>query len=169
MSDSPARDVLLGDIAAIFAELEMNEAARDAHLLVVATGRTKLVRWSALINLLELASKDGMRDIFDNYARELTTAPLSSWLRSNFLLFYGQGLDRFGSVDLAEEVLQSAATFAESHQFHQIAFAAQDALASVRTNARKDARRAAPSWVPEEVAGVARSISELRKAAEAAA
>jgi hypothetical protein len=84
-------------------------------------------------------------------------------------LFYGQGLERFGSIDLAEEVLQEAATFAESHQFHQVAFTAQGALGNTRTAARDAVRRAAPSWVPEEVAGVARSISKLRKDAEAAA
>jgi tetratricopeptide (TPR) repeat protein len=169
MGDTAARDVLLQDIGAIFMELGMNDAARDAHLVVVATGRTKFVRWLALINLLELASIDNMRVVFDNYARELTAAPLSPWLRANFLVSHGQGLERFGSIDMAEEVLQESISYAEAHQFHQVAFTAQDALSKVRCAARDAVRRAAPTWVPEEVADVARAISALRESTKSPA
>ena len=53
------RDEVLEDIAAMFVQLGMHDAARDAHLVLSATAQTKFVRWSATLNLMELASLDG--------------------------------------------------------------------------------------------------------------
>lgn len=164
------RDFVLEDIAAIFTELGMRDSARDAHLIVAATAQSKLVRWTATVNLLELASVDAMEDAFDLYARELASAPTGPWVRAHFLLFLGEGQHRLGRVDAAAETLREAATFSEHNQFHEIAFKAQSALAAVRSAPRAgSAFNAAPAWVPDDVASVVRAISELRKTTEAAA
>jgi tetratricopeptide (TPR) repeat protein len=164
------RDFILEDIAVLFSELGLRESARDAHLILTATGQSKLVRWTATLNLMELASIDGLPDAFDSYARELSRAPMGPWIRSHYLLFLGEGLSRFGRQDAAIEALQEAQTFAESNQIHQIAFKAQDALAEVRS-ARGTLPNFTPppAWLPDEVGTVVRAISELRKAALAAA
>lgn len=164
-----ARDGVLEDIAAIFSEVGMREAARDAHLVLAATARSQMIRWTATVNLLELASKDGMEASFDAYTRELSAAPLTPWPRAHFLLFLGEGLHRFGRLEGAEEILRDAVSFAEGNQFHQISFSAQTALAAVRSAPRVvEPYQPTETWVAEDVAGVARAISELRKAAVAA-
>jgi tetratricopeptide (TPR) repeat protein len=164
------RDFVLEDIASIFTDLGMRDAARDAHLILTATAETKLVRWTATVNLLELASLDGMEDAFDSYASQLDSAQTGPWVRAHFLLFLGEGLHRLGRVAQAEQTLEDAVVFSETNQFHEIAFKAQSALSAVRSAPRATTPFAVPpTWVPDEVASVARAMSELRKTANAAA
>ena len=162
------KDVVLEDVAAIFTELGLHDAARDALLVLTATAQTKFVRWSATLNLMELASLDGMEDAFDGYARELARTPLGPWLRSHYLLFLGEGFNRFGRQETAIQALEEAVGFAESNQIHQIAFKAQDAMAAVRSTPRALPNfTAPPTWVPDDIATVVRAISDLRQATTA--
>jgi hypothetical protein len=163
------RDLVLEDIAGLFTELGLHDSARDAHMILAATAQTKFVRWTATLNLMELAGLDGMEDAFDAYAKELADAPLGFWVRSHYLLFLGEGLVRFGRLEAAEQALREAAAFAQANQVHQVVFKSQDVLAGVRSTPRPAGPFAAPaSWIPEEVAPVVATISELRKAALAA-
>jgi hypothetical protein len=147
----------------------MYDTARDAHLIIANTAQTKMTRWSATLNLMELASFEGQEAVFDSYARELAHEPLNPWVRSHYLLFLGEGFARFGRYDSAEEALREASTFAEANQIHQIAFKAQSALENVRATPRGTPTFTPPTgWVPEEVDEVIRGISDLRKAAVAA-
>jgi tetratricopeptide (TPR) repeat protein len=160
------KDRILGDIAAMFTELGMRDAARDAHLILASTAQSKLVRWSATLNLMELAGLDGMEEQFDAYARELSRAPLGVWVRSHYFLFLGEGFQRFGRQEAAIQAFEEAISFAEANQVHHIAFKAQDALAGVRSAPRNaPAFTPPPAWVPDDVETVVRAISELRKAA----
>jgi tetratricopeptide (TPR) repeat protein len=164
------KDQILEDIASMFTSLGMHEPARDAHLVLAATAQRKLVVWSATLNLMELASFDGMEDAFNSYARELAQAPLGPWVRSHYLLFLGEGFSRFGRQQEAVDVLEEAISFAESNQIHQVAFKAQAALAAARSipPSTRAPFVAPASWVPEEVETVVRAISDLRKTAMAA-
>jgi tetratricopeptide (TPR) repeat protein len=163
------RDFVLEDIAAMFTQLGMHDPARDAHLVLAATAQSKSLRWSATVNLMELASLDGMVEAFDTYARELAHAPMGAWLRSHYLLFLGEGFHRFVREEAAIEALEEAVGFAEANQIHHIAFKAQDALVAIRSAPRTlPAFTAPPAWVPDDVGTVVRAISELRKAAVAA-
>ncbi|HKH00427.1 MAG TPA: hypothetical protein VKB08_06875 [Bradyrhizobium sp.] len=170
LTSRPAdRDLLLEDIAVIFSELGLRDSARDAHMILTATAQTKLVRWTATLNLMELASLDGMEEAFESYAKELASAPLGFWVRSHYLLFLGEGMARFGRVDAAEDILHEAISFAEANQVHQVAFQAQTALGAVRSTPRPAGPFVAPAaWTLEDVAPVIASISELRKATVAA-
>jgi tetratricopeptide (TPR) repeat protein len=164
------RDVVLEDIATLFTQLGMHDPARDAHLVLTATAQTKFVRWLATVNLMELASLDGMEQAFDTYARELSRAPMGAWIRSHYLLFLGEGHSRFGRQDAAIEALEEAVRFAESNQIQEIAFKAQDALVEVRSTPRVQPNfTPAPAWMPDDIGTVVRAISELRKASVAAA
>jgi tetratricopeptide (TPR) repeat protein len=168
-SSSYEKDLVLGDIAAMFTQLGMHEPARDAHLVLAATAQAKFVRWSATLNLMELASLDDMPEAFDAYARELARAPLGPWVRSHYLLFLGEGMHRFGRTDAAMEALQEAVQFAELNQIHQVSFKAQDALVQLRS-VPSSVRSfiAPPTWIPENVGTVVRAMSTLRTAALAA-
>jgi tetratricopeptide (TPR) repeat protein len=163
-----ARDFVLEDIAGMFTELALFDAAREAHLLLVATAQSKVVRWSATLNLMELASLEGMESAFDHYAVELARTPLGPWLRSHFLLFLGEGFYRFGRGDAAINALEEAVRFAQSNQIHQTAFKAESALVAARSAPKATPQFVAPpAWVPDDVGDVVRTISELRKAAVA--
>ncbi len=163
------KDQVLEDIGAMFTELGMYDAARDAHLILASTAQTKLVKWSATLNLMELASLEGKEEAFDGYARELAREPLNAWVRSHYLLFLGEGFARFGRYEAAEDALREASTFADANEIHQIAFKAQSVLGNVRSTARVGSTfTAPPTWVPEDVGTVIRGISDLRKAAVAA-
>jgi len=160
--------MVLEDIGAMFTSLGMHDPARDAHLILASTAQTKFVRWSATLNLMELAGMDGQEEVFDGYARELAREPLNPWVRSHYLLFLGEGFARFGRFEAAEDALREASTFADANQIYQLAFKAQSALEKVRSTPRATpAFTPPPAWVPEEVNTVVRAISDLRKAAEA--
>ena len=163
------RDSVLEDIAAMFTELGLRDSARDTHLILTATAQNRIIRATATINLMELASLDGMPEAFHAYARELSATPLSPWLRAHYLLFLGEGMERLGRLDSAEEALGEAISFADANQIHQVSFRAQSALSALRSSAPAKKPVLPPAWVPEEVKNVARAISELRKTAVAAA
>jgi tetratricopeptide (TPR) repeat protein len=171
LTTSPAEhDAVLEDIGAMFTELGLHDAARDSHLILVSTAQSKMVRATAMINLMELAGVDGMIEAFDSYARELANARLSPWLRAHYLLFLGEGMSRLGRRDASEDALKEAILFAEANQIHQVSFKAQSALSTVRASARPSKPFApTPQWVPDQVSSVVRAMSELRKTAVAAA
>jgi len=162
-------DRILADLAAGFSELGMIEAARDSNMLLTATAQTRWVRWQATINLMELAGQDGMEEAFDSYASELRNAPMGPWLKSHYLLFLGQGLERFARFDAATEVLAEAVEYASANQIHAVMFRADDALVAVRSSKRTRAHTVVFDNVPQGVLAAAHSISELRKAASAPA
>jgi tetratricopeptide (TPR) repeat protein len=163
------RDRVLADLAAGFSEIGMRDAARDAHLLLTATAQTQWVRWQAAVNLLELASQDGMEEAFDDYAAQLRRAPLGPLLRSYFLLFLGEGLERFGRCEAAEQALTEAVDYATANQIFAVSFKAEEAFAAVRSRSARIAAVPVFDQVPQEVLAAAHAISELRKAALAPA
>jgi tetratricopeptide (TPR) repeat protein len=166
LTSSPAaRDSVLEDLGVAFYEIGMRDAARDAHLILASTSQLKWVRSQALINLMELAGIDGMREAFDGYAAQLRKASLDSWLKSHFLLFLGEGLARFERYDAAEQAIDEAIAFASSNQIHAVAFRAEASLTEVRARARKAAPTPTFDPLPPEVLAAAHSIAELRKVA----
>jgi tetratricopeptide (TPR) repeat protein len=166
LTKSPgARDAVLEDIAVAFSELGMRDAARDSHLILVSTAQAKWVRWQATINLMELASIEGMESAFDTYAADLRLAPMGPWLKSYFLLFLGEGQERFGRFESAREALEEAVDFSAANQIHPVTFRAESALVALRSSNRAKAPAPVFHDVPEDILAAAHSISELRKVA----
>jgi tetratricopeptide (TPR) repeat protein len=164
-----AKDLVLADVAAGLSELGLLEAARDANLILAATSQNQWVRWQATINLMELASREGMEKTFDDYASELRHSALSPAHKAYFLLFLGEGLGRFGRDEAAKEVLAEAIAFASANQLNQIAFEADRALASVKAASTQPTKVAAPmTSASHELAFVLEGLSQLREAAFAA-
>src|SRR5688572_19942515 len=141
------RDLVLADIAACLSSLGMRDAARDAHMILVATAQAKRARWQATINLLELAGQDGMNEQVDAYASELRRAPMGPWLQAHFLLILGESLGRLERFDEAQEILTQAEEFASANQIHRVAFHAATAISELTSKARRAARVAEP-FVP---------------------
>jgi tetratricopeptide (TPR) repeat protein len=162
------RDALLGDMGTIFADIGMREAARDAHLIVSATSQSEWVVAQAQINLMELAALDGMETAFDEYARLLSASTLDVRHRAYFLLYLGQGQQRFGQLDAAARSLEAAGSFAATNGIHQVAFEAEKALsvlASEWATWPKVSQSAQSPDVPESTLRIARELTQMRELA----
>lgn len=168
-SNPTARDSIMSDIAAAFAELGMRQPARDAHMVISLTSRYQWVRWQAGINLMELAALDGMQGAFDSYARDLRNAALDPRLRSYFLLYFGEGAIAFGRVEEGIRSLEECREFASRNKINQVAHDAVQALERTRLDVGKRAvLEAQVEFVPPGLAGVAEAIGHLRESAIAA-
>jgi len=166
LTKAPAvRDAVLEDIAVAFSGLGMHDAARDAHLLLTMTAQAKFVRWQAAINLMEMASMEGMEAAFDTYARDMRREPMGPWLKSYFLLFLGEGLERFGRIDAARAALEEAVVFSAANQIHAVTFKAESDLVALRSAVRTKPAPPIFSEPSEHVLSAAHAISELRRAA----
>lgn len=166
MTDLTARDGVLSDIAAAFGGMGMNEPARDGYLIVAATAQSQWVRWQATLNLMELAALDDREADFDEYARELASAPLDPRLRAHYYIYLGTGQQRFGKYDEAVASITEGLSVAERNQLHQLAHEATVALAALRSHAASNrALIAPPTEAPLFLRKIASELSDLRVAA----
>lgn len=135
---SPAqrdRDRSLNNIATAFRYLGLSDVARDAYLVLAATAVEQYVRWSAEVNLMELAAYDGIELRFDKYRRDLESADLTPLLRVTYLLHVGRGYGALGNPDLGIPYLERAVEMATRHQYNQLLFEAEGALADAKRHA----------------------------------
>lgn len=130
-SDPNNRDRLLADVAASFYMLGARSAARDAYLVLEATGREQYQRFVATINLMEIASVDGSSTLFERYKRSLLQADLPVNLRAQLQLHIGEGHARLGDRQAAERALLAARGIASEFQFNQVLFAVEERLANL--------------------------------------
>jgi tetratricopeptide (TPR) repeat protein len=162
------RDGLLEDMAASFAELGMRDAARDAHLIVSATSQSSQLVSVATLNLMELAALDGMEQSFDGYAAQLAQRTLDVRVRAYYLLYLGQGQQKFGRLDAAINSLEAARQFARANDINQVVFEADKSLS---TAAKEWATWPAPSadeanrFVSPSTSNIARELTQMRELA----
>jgi tetratricopeptide (TPR) repeat protein len=161
------RDRVLSDIATMFVTLGVRSVARDAFLVIAATAQEQAVRWTATINLMEIASVDGQEGAFEMYRRELDAAPLPPWQRAELLLHAGEGHARFGRTDEAGDSLRRAAALAEEYGFNRTLFAAEASLARLAAPPASASGRQAPLGAepPEDLGDVVRAVTAMRVAA----
>ena len=157
--DLSNRDRLLADIAGSFYMLGARSAARDAYLILEATGREQYQRWVAAINLMEIASVDGSATLFERYKRSLLQADLPVNLKAQFQLHLGEGYARLGNLPGAQTAFDQARSIAKEYKFNQLLFAVEERLANL------DQLRipAADAPVPEHLVDVANKVHELRR------
>lgn len=163
LTNPASRDRALSDIASAFAELGVWSAARDAHLVLAATAQEQYSRWTATLNLLELAVLDRREPVFEQYRRELTDATLPPVLEVDYHLYVGEGYRIFGNLDAARAALTLALHIATAHKLNQRAFRAEEALRSLDSPSHASVLPA--EFVPESVRHVAEAIEHLRDAA----
>jgi tetratricopeptide (TPR) repeat protein len=124
------RDRVMIDMASGFLELGLRSAARDAYLIVSVTAQEQWSRWLASINLMELASVEACEPLFQQYRRDLGSAPLPTPLRAGFLLTAGRGLHMLGHSEEGTALLREAVELSASAGINDILFQAEEALAS---------------------------------------
>jgi len=157
--DALARDRILGDIAAAFAELGHLGAARDAHLIVAATTQEEWLRHQTYVNLMEIAIREGHEPSFHNYRRALATADLQPYMRTYYHLYAGQGYRAFGHPANAAAEFEEAMSIAGAHNLNQLQMMAEAELA------RMDSQDITPvrgEW-PNDLWEIASAIEEMRE------
>jgi tetratricopeptide (TPR) repeat protein len=161
-SHSPSeKDRILGDIAAIFIDLGVYSAARDAYLVLSATAQEQYVRWGAMLNLMEIAFRTGAETQFEHARRMLLGQTLPPLMRTYFELNQGEGYQRLGNAEKARAHLTRALELAHEFELHELVFDAETALANLGTAApRPDVGRPV-SLDLEEVAEEIRKMREL--------
>jgi tetratricopeptide (TPR) repeat protein len=157
------RERILNDLATAFSALGVTSAARDAFMLIAATAREQYLRWTATINLMELAADEGVRLQFERHRQQLAGAALPPLLQVQFELHVGRGYQSMGEWELARSWLARAAGTATSHSFNKLLFEAEDALAK---NTRHEMRVPAVAFeVSSDVGQIAKEIRALRELA----
>ncbi len=154
---------ILNDLATAFSALGVKSAARDAFLILAATAREQYLRWTATINLMELAGDAGVRLQFERYRQQLASAELPPLLRVQFELHVGRGYQTLGELELAQSWLARAAGTAASHSFNKLVFDAEEALA--KRSRPVQGMPAAAFEIPEDVDEIATEIRGLRELA----
>jgi tetratricopeptide (TPR) repeat protein len=160
------RDRILADIATGFLSLGLFDVARDAYLVLIATAQDQYVRWTAGLNLMEIAGRQGAEPLFDRYRREFMGAELTPFLQVRYLITVGNGYRELGRPNAGILYLEQAVVLAATNEFNQLLFEAEAALAA----AEKPVKRVPTTpWtpVPTEVEGIAEAIRDMRTLAAA--
>ena len=160
LASPQARDRVLADIAALFAELGLRDAARDAHLLLAATAQEQSSRWTSAVNLLELAVLDRREPVFEQYRRELSAAPLPPALAGAFHLYVGRGHQTFGRTTEARSAFARAAAIADAHALNELSFRVERAVRELEQTTV--IRPAVPPTVSADVHQIAAAVREMR-------
>lgn len=168
LPDPAARDRALADLAAAFAELGVRAAARDAHLIVAATGQDAVTRWTALINLMEIAALDGMREPFEQYRRELAAVPLPPRLAGYYRYYAGLGAHAFGALDDARAELAHAVEIGRAAKIEHLVGDAGAALHALDAG-RAPLGTSTPRAPTAGIAGIADALERMRHAVDSGA
>lgn len=162
LPDPRERDRALADVAAAFAELGVRSAARDAQLIISATTQDSYVRWTSLINLMELAAGDRVRPAFEQYRRALVAERLPPRLAGYFHYYSGGGAHVFGDAPAARDEYRRALGIATRAGLAPLA---RDAAAALRA---LDGESAPPDAPPTRdptpaTAGIAGALARMRE------
>ena len=164
-----ARDRVLNDLGASFAQLGVFSAARDAYLVVAATAQEQYMRWTATLNLLDVAVQERRETLFEQYRRELDGASLPPALETYYYMYMAQGHRAFDQMVLAKAAVSKAIEVATRNQLGQLRFEAEELFGELETQEKREHRAAQTTirntvW-SSEVQGIARAMHELRTTA----
>ena len=160
--DGSDRDRLLSDIAGAFYMLGLHSVARDAYLIVQATAQEQFHRWSATINLMEIAARDGSRTLFERYRRSLESAELPPIQEAEFFLHVGEGYEALSEPQGARGAADRARDVAARFGFNQIVFQADELLSRLSANERR-VHEPRTDFVPEPLRDIAEQLGEMRR------
>jgi len=162
LPDPRERDRALADVAAAFAELGVRSAARDAQLIISATTQDSYVRWTSLINLMELAAGDRVQPAFEQYRRALVAERLPPRLAGYFHYYAAGGARVFGDAPGARDEYRRALGIAARAGLAPLAHDAAAALRDLEDEITPP--DAPPTREPTPAtAGIAGALARMRE------
>lgn len=157
--DATRRDRALVDLATTLSARGLTAAAHDGFYALYHSSSDPEVRWSAAINLLDVASREDDLESFEHYTSVLIQASLAPAQLARVHLLSGDGARRFGRVTDARRSYARAIEIAEANGINEVlvlAEAAQGALS------REDPLpMEAQAEAPGALAPVIRALSAL--------
>jgi tetratricopeptide (TPR) repeat protein len=120
VSNPVERDRVLINIGAAFVGHGDHSAAKDFLIPLLQRTQEEGLRQMSLINLLEIAAKDGDKTAFERYHHELDGILTLPALQAHYHLYLGKGYYTFGSPAAAVEEWQYALAIAEEHGLNQV-------------------------------------------------
>jgi tetratricopeptide (TPR) repeat protein len=157
------KDRILNNIATAFRYLGLHDAARDAYLILAATGEEQYLRWLAEVNLMELAAQEGLELQFDRYRRDLDSQDFTPHLRITYLLHVGRGYNLLGNSESGVPFLERAVAMAAQYGLNQMLFEAETALTEARN--KQFSIRREPSAVDADVQAVVEAVHKMKELA----
>ena len=109
------RDRALADMACVLADLGLRDRARDAFLIISGTAVEPEMRMIAMVNLLELAARDGNETAFEEYRRTLARESLPVRVEARYHITLAEGYERLGRPADAKAAQARAASVASEH------------------------------------------------------
>jgi tetratricopeptide (TPR) repeat protein len=137
-----ARDRILIALALALTQVGTLGAARDAFLVVAATGQEQLARWTAMVNLMEIGAMQTNEPLFERNRRELMDEALPPYLRAQYHYYSAVGHRAFGKLAAAESCLTQANELAEQHGLNQLVFEIEELRSKVRHGVAAERRTA---------------------------
>ena len=161
-----ARDRVLNDLGESFVQLGVYSAARDAYLVVAATAQEQYMRWTATINLLDVAVYERREPLFEQYRRDLEGVELPPTLETYYYIFVAEGYRAFDQPSLAKIAITRAIELSTTHQLGQALFKAEGIFHELQRQAAREERKATQTstWSPE-IQDIADAIHEIRTTA----
>ena len=157
------RDRILGDIAASFYQLGVHTAARDAYMILAATGQEQYQRWTATLNLMEIAAADGDELLFEQYRRSIDVRALPPQQQAMYWLQGGTSYELLGNYGEARAFFERAIAVAEDYELNRIVIQAEQSLRQLGTTVRSTTPPSEP-YVPEgDILKVANQIHAERQ------
>jgi hypothetical protein len=124
------RDLILGDIGGYLIMMDRFDAARDALMILEATGATEIVRLNARVNMVALGARAGDENLFRTSRARLEGVVLHAEAQVNYLIESARGLRAFGEGESARSLLESARDLAVEHNMNRSVFEAEEMLAN---------------------------------------
>jgi hypothetical protein len=153
-----------------FAQLGVYSAARDAFLVVAATAHEQYLRWTAMINLLDIAVDEGREPTFEKYRRELEDVSLPPSLATYFYIYVAKGHRAFDHPLLAKVAITRAIELATMNKYGQALIEAEQSLDALENDEVRQrgalARANGATWSPA-VMGIAHKLEQVRTLAGA--
>lgn len=160
--DALARDRILGNIAASFADLGHLQAAKDAHLIVVATTQEEWLKQQTLLNLMEIAIIERHETTFHSIRKTVADSTLQPIFQAYFHLYSAKGYRAFGNTVKAEVEFKKAIDIASKNSFNQLAHTAETERDKSTPVHAMESADSGQSW-PEEITRIASAIGHLRE------
>ncbi len=167
LRDPRERDRALIDVAAAFAELGVRSAARDAQLIISATTQDAYVRWTSLINLMEIAAADREQPAFEQYRRMLAAPAqrLPPRLGGYFHFYSAGGARAFGDTETARDEYRRALGIATRARLDPLAHDSAAALRALDAAPPLPPPDAPPARAPTPAtASIAGALARMREA-----
>ena len=170
--DPMARERILSDLAAIAAGAGCPDIARGAQALLSETAAEPVVRWLAIVRLMELAIQNRREIDFTRHCRALAYVTLPPHVDAEYIYQGALGDLTFGREAQAVAALQALAEMAAEERLGDVLFRAEAALAAIARNASASASSLSPPSPPsrlaDRLAHIAAALASARPTASMA-